>query len=119
MIGQGEVISREPIVPRCDAPEILQPVRALDAAAQLIDALAEAERLFPVAAIWNDRLDSALVQVFAQLGAIVGPCRRASVLTAFPQAFPYRASLVTCMIKGPIVEAPSLGAWHLGHIAYA
>jgi hypothetical protein len=28
--------------------------------------------LFPVAAIWNDRLGSALVQVFAQLGAIVG-----------------------------------------------
>ena len=32
----------------------------------------QAERLFPVAAIWNDRLGSALVQVFAQLGAIVG-----------------------------------------------
>src|SRR5262249_18601889 len=35
------------------------------------DALAEAERLFPVAAIWNDRLGSVLAQVFAQLGAIV------------------------------------------------
>ena len=32
----------------------------------------QAERLFPVAAVWNDRLGSALVQVFAQLGAIVG-----------------------------------------------
>jgi hypothetical protein len=30
------------------------------------------ERLFSVAAIWNHRLGSALVQVFAQLGAIVG-----------------------------------------------
>jgi hypothetical protein len=28
--------------------------------------------LFPVAAIWYDRLGSALVQVFAQLGAVVG-----------------------------------------------
>jgi hypothetical protein len=28
--------------------------------------------LFPVAAIWNDRLDSAFVQVFAQFGATVG-----------------------------------------------
>jgi hypothetical protein len=28
--------------------------------------------LFPVAAIWNDRLGSALVQVFAQRGAVVG-----------------------------------------------
>src|SRR5262245_47880389 len=45
---------------------------ALDAPAQLVDTLAEAERLFPVAAIWNDRLGSALVQVLAQLGAIVG-----------------------------------------------
>jgi hypothetical protein len=47
--------------------------RALDAPAQLVDTPIEAERLFPVAAIWNDRLGSALVQVFAQLGAIVGP----------------------------------------------
>jgi hypothetical protein len=39
-----------------------QPVeRALDAPAQLVETLAEAERLFPVAAIWNDRLSSALV----------------------------------------------------------
>src|SRR6478752_2194689 len=33
--------------------------------------LAEAERLFPVSAIWNDRLGSAFVQVFTQPGAIV------------------------------------------------
>src|SRR4029450_8354968 len=54
-------------------PERLQPVDPpLYAPAQLVDALAEAERLFPVAAIWDDRLGSALVQVFAQLGTIVG-----------------------------------------------
>ena len=65
--------ARQPIVADCDAPEVLQPVeRALDAPTQLIDTLAEAERLFPVAAIWYDRLRSALVQVFAQLGAVVG-----------------------------------------------
>src|SRR5262245_45159336 len=70
---RGQIISRQPVVAGCDAPEVLQSVeRALDAPAQLVDTLAEAERLFPVAAIWNDRLGSALVQVLAQLGAIVG-----------------------------------------------
>jgi hypothetical protein len=54
--------------------KVLQPVeRALDAPAQLVETLVEAGRLFPVAAIWNDRLGSALAQVFAQLGAMVGP----------------------------------------------
>src|SRR6201993_5652222 len=33
--------------------------------------LAEAEGLFPVAAIWNDRLGSALIQFLAQFGAVV------------------------------------------------
>src|SRR5262245_65825231 len=71
---RGQIISCQPVVAGRDAPEILQPVEcALDAPAQLVETLAEAERLFPVAAIWNDRLGSALVQVFAQLGAIVGP----------------------------------------------
>src|SRR5262245_32046356 len=46
--------------------------RTLDAPAQLVETLAEAERLFPVAAIWNDRLGSALIQFGAQLGAVVG-----------------------------------------------
>src|SRR5262245_49140297 len=70
---RGQIISRQPVVAGCDAPEVLQSVeRALDAPAQLGDTLAEAERLFSVAAIWNDRLGSALVQVLAQLGAIVG-----------------------------------------------
>src|SRR5262245_53729036 len=80
---RGQVISRQPVVAGCDAPEVLQSVeRALDAPAQLVDTLAEAERLFSVAAIWNDRLGSALVQVLAQLGAIVGlvaeQCQRVS-----------------------------------------
>jgi len=66
--------ARQPIVADCDAPEVLQPVeRALDAPTQLIDTLAEAERLFPVAAIWYDRLRSALVQVFAQLSINARP----------------------------------------------
>src|SRR6188472_1687115 len=38
----------------------------------LVEALAEAERLFPVAAVGNDRLGSALVQFVAQFGAVVG-----------------------------------------------
>src|SRR5262249_56660673 len=40
--------------------------------AQPVDTLAKAELLFSIAAIWNDRLDSPLVQVLAQFGAIVG-----------------------------------------------
>jgi hypothetical protein len=79
---RGQVISRQPVVAGCDAPEVLQPVeRALDAPAQLVDALIEAERLLPVAAIWNDQLGSALVQVFAQQ-RYRRLCRRASVSTA-------------------------------------
>ena len=45
---------------------------AYDASAQLVDTFIETERLFRVAAIWKDRLGSALVQVIAQLGAVVG-----------------------------------------------
>ena len=39
---------------------------------KLVEALAEAKRLLSVVAIWNDRLGPALIQFFAQLGAIVG-----------------------------------------------
>src|ERR1700746_3683535 len=80
------MISRQPVVAGCDAPEVLQPVeRAFDAPAQLVETLAEAEWLFPVAAIWNDRLGSGLGEVFAQFGAIVGfvaeqPFRRLYIL---------------------------------------
>jgi hypothetical protein len=37
-----------------------------------METFVEAERLFSVAAIGNDRFGSALVQLLAQLGAIVG-----------------------------------------------
>src|SRR5262249_56870148 len=67
------VLARQPDVAGWNAPDVLQRVeRAVDAPAQLVDSLAGAERLLPVAAPWNDRLGSALVQVFAQFGAIVG-----------------------------------------------
>jgi len=46
--------------------------RAFDAPAQLIKTLIKGERLSPVAAIWNDRLGSVLVQFFAQIGAVIG-----------------------------------------------
>ena len=56
----GQIIKRQPVVAGCDASEVLQPVECiLDAPAQPVETLAEAEGLFPVAAIWNDRLGSA------------------------------------------------------------
>src|SRR5262249_46008690 len=68
---RGQVISRQSVVAGCDAPEVLQPVeRILDAPAQLVETLAEAVRLVPVATIWNDRLCSALIQFLAQFGAV-------------------------------------------------
>ena len=39
---------------------------------QLVEAFAEAERLRPVAAVGNDGFGSALVQLLAQFGAVVG-----------------------------------------------
>ena len=45
---------------------------ALDAPAKLVEALVEAEWLFPVAAVRNDWLGSALVQFVAQFSAVVG-----------------------------------------------
>jgi hypothetical protein len=46
--------------------------RSLDAPAQLVEALVEGERLFPIAVIWNDRLGAAFVQFLAQFGAVIG-----------------------------------------------
>ena len=70
----GEVISGELVVSGGDAPEVLQSVeRILDTPAQLVEALAEAERLLPVAAVGNDRLGPALVQLLAQFGAVIRP----------------------------------------------
>ena len=67
---RGQVISREPVVAGCDAPEILQSVEcALDAPTKLVEALAEAKRLLSVVAIWNDRLGPVLIQ-FARNSAL-------------------------------------------------
>ena len=64
--------SGQPVVSRGDASEVLQPVeRTLDMPTQFVEALAEAEWLLSVAAVGNDRLGPALVQVFAQLGAVI------------------------------------------------
>jgi hypothetical protein len=69
--GRGHVVSCQSIVARCDAPEVSQPVEGtLDAPAKLIEALTEVVRLF--ASVGNDQFASALVQLAAQLGAIVG-----------------------------------------------
>src|SRR6185369_1417942 len=69
----SQIVACQPVITCCDAPEVFQPVEgALYAPAQLVKALAEAERLFPVAAIGNDRLGSALIEVSAQFGAVVG-----------------------------------------------
>jgi hypothetical protein len=48
------------------APEVLQSIEGtLDAPAKLVETLAGAEWLLPVAAIWDDRLGSTLVQLLA------------------------------------------------------
>jgi hypothetical protein len=57
-------------------------LNTFDATAELLDTLAKAEQLFPIAAIWNDWLGSALVQVLAELGAIVGLVAEHPVSTA-------------------------------------
>ena len=78
----------------------LKSFNLLNALSKLVETLAEAEWLFPVAAIWNDRLGSALVQVLAQLGAIVGfvaehPFRR---LHSANEALSDRA--IVCLTSG-------------------
>ena len=64
---------RQPVIARCDAPEILQPVEGiLDPPAKFVETLAEAERLLPIAAIGNDRFGSTLIQFLTQFSAITG-----------------------------------------------
>ena len=54
-------------------PEVFQPVECtLDAPTQLVETLAEAERLLPIAFVGDDGLGSALVQLLSQFGAVVG-----------------------------------------------
>src|SRR5258708_14142877 len=48
LFRSGQVVSSQPVVAHCDAPEVLQPVEcSFDAPAKLVEALAEAERLLP------------------------------------------------------------------------
>jgi hypothetical protein len=61
---RGQIISRQSIVARCNAPEVLQSAEGiLDARAKLVEVLVEAERLLPVAAIGNDGLGSTFTQL--------------------------------------------------------
>src|SRR5215467_10528649 len=70
---RGQVVACQPVIARCDAPEVLQPVEGiLDEPSQLVEALVEAERLLSAAPVRNDGLRSTLLQRFAQLGAIIG-----------------------------------------------
>ena len=43
----------------------------LRCASEALEAFAEAERLLPVTAVWNDRLGSAFIQFLAQFGTVV------------------------------------------------
>src|SRR4029079_5580652 len=58
-----------------------------------VEALAEAERLLPVASVGNDRLGPALVQFFAQLDAVISLFaeHRLGRLPSADQAFRHRA----------------------------
>ena len=70
---RGQVVSSQPVVARCGTPEVLQPVECtLDAPAELVEALAEAERLLSVAAVRNDQFGSTLIELVAQFSAVVG-----------------------------------------------
>jgi transposase-like protein len=69
----SQVVSRQLVVTGRDTPEVFEPVeRSLDAPAQLVEAFAERKGLFPVVAVGNDRLGAALMQLFAQLIAVIG-----------------------------------------------
>ncbi len=58
---------------RGDSHEVLEPVEgALDAPAKFVQTLAEAEWLFPIAAVRDHRLGSLLIQFLTQFGTVVG-----------------------------------------------
>ena len=70
---RGEIVARQPVIACGNSPEVFQPVEgALDAPAKLVEAFAEAERLLPVAAVRDDGLGCAFVQLLAQFGAVIG-----------------------------------------------
>ena len=55
---RSEIVACQPVIAGCDPPEALQPIESgLDAPAQLVETLAEAKRLVPVGAVWDDRFD--------------------------------------------------------------
>ena len=70
--NRGQEVSRQPVVSRGDAPEVLQAAEGvLNKMAFSIEAFAEAERLLAIAAVWNDRFGPAPMQFSAQLGAVI------------------------------------------------
>src|ERR1700730_17992040 len=69
--GRQEV-SGEPVISGKDAPEVFQATkRVLDTVPFAVRFLAEAERLFSIRPVRNDRPVTALLQPFSQLRAIV------------------------------------------------
>ena len=80
------------------------------------------ERLFPIAAIWNDRFGAALVQLLAQFGAVIGRvaeharrwlhsshqalCERAIVRLASSQQDGDKSSLSICECMNFVFRPP-------------
>jgi len=95
------MVSGQPVVAGGNSPEVLQPIeRAFDAPAQLVEALAEAERLLPVAAVRNDRLGSALIQSLAQLGAIVSLVAEQAFRRLYSANKPRGDRTIVCFASG-------------------
>src|ERR1700747_2291908 len=70
---RGQVVSCQLVIAGGNAPEVLEPVESiLDAPAQLVESVVEAERLLPVAFVGNDRVAASLMELAAQFGAVVG-----------------------------------------------
>jgi hypothetical protein len=66
-----------------DTAEVLEPVKcSFDAPAKLVEALAEAERLLPVAPVWNDRPGSAFILRLAAARLPLRPIGRAGIAVA-------------------------------------
>ena len=95
------MVSGQPVVAGGNSPEVLQPIeRAFDAPAQLVEALAEAERLLPVAAVRNDRLGSALIQSLAQLGAVVSLVAEQAFRRLYSAYKPLGDRTIVCFASG-------------------
>jgi hypothetical protein len=95
------MVSGQPVVAGGNSPEVLQPIeRAFDAPAQLVEALAEAERLLPVAAVRNDRLGSALIQSLAQLGAVLSLVAEQAFRRRYSANKPLGDRTIVCLASG-------------------